>query len=140
MQHVTRYLERLHPAPAADDAWLFYTVIKGHTGPLSPDAVARFLHQYAQRARERCPEISARVHPHVFRHTRAMHLYQAGMPLSYIKDFLGHASVNTTDIYAAADVGMLRAALEKAHMEPGRREVPIWTDNEALLLQLAGLA
>ena len=139
VQHLTRYVERFHSAPAAPDAWLFYSVIKGHTGPLSPDAVARFLHQYAQHARERCPEIPPRVHPHLLRHTRAMHLYQAGMPLSYIKDFLGHASVNTTDIYAAADVHMLRAALEKTYADPARREAPIWTDDEALLLQLSGL-
>ena len=139
VQHVTRYLERFHPAPVAPDTWLFYTVIKGRTGPLSPDTVARFLRQYALHARERCPEIPLRVHPHLFRHTRAMHLYQAGMPLSYIKDFLGHASVSTTDIYAAADVNMLRAALEKTYADPARREAPIWTDNEELLLQLTGL-
>lgn len=138
VQHLKRYIER-HSAPADPDASLFYTVIKGHTGPMSPDAVARFLHQYAERARERCPDIPTRVHPHLFRHTRAMHLYQAGVPLSYIKDFLGHASVNTTDIYAAADVGMLRAALEKAYADPAGREVPVWTDDEALLVQLTGL-
>lgn len=139
VQHLKRYLERFHPGPTGPDAWLFHTVIKGRTGPLSPDAVARFLHLYAERARLRCPEIPAHVHPHLFRHTRAMHLYQAGMPLSYIKDFLGHASVNTTDIYAAADVQMLRAALEKAYTDPSRRETPVWDDNEALLLQLSGL-
>jgi len=139
VQHLKRYLDRFHPAPFVLDTWLFYTVIKGQTGPLSPDAVARFLHQYAEQARTQCPEIPVRVHPHLLRHTRAMHLYQAGMPLSYIKDFLGHASVNTTDIYAAADVQMLRAALEKAYVDPARRETPIWEENEALLLQLAGL-
>ena len=50
---------------------------------------------------------------HLFRHTRAMHLYQAGIPLSYIKDFLGHANVNTTNIYASTDTSMMMAALEK---------------------------
>lgn len=69
-----------------------------------------------------------------------MHLYQAGMPLSYIKDFLGHASVNTTDIYATADVQMLKAALEKAAADPTLpAENPVWADNEELLLQLCGL-
>lgn len=139
VQHLKRYLGRFHPALAAPDAWLFYTVIKGRTGPLSPDAVARFLHRHTEAARALCPEIPVRVHPHLFRHTRAMHLYQAGVPLSYIKDFLGHASVNTTDIYAAADVQMLRAALEKAYTDPSRRETPVWEENEALLLQLSGL-
>jgi site-specific recombinase XerD len=89
VQHLARYIERFHSAPAKHDAALFYTIIKGHTSPLSADAVARFLQHYAQRARERCSEIPPRVHPHLLRHTRAMHLYQAGVPLSYIKDFLG---------------------------------------------------
>jgi integrase len=85
------------------------SVIKGQTGPLPPDAVARFLHQYAQRARER-----ARRSPHGSTRTcSTMHRYQAGMPLSYIKDFLGHARVNTTDIYASADVEMFRDKQDK---------------------------
>jgi len=138
--HLNRYLEHFHGKSASHEAWLFYTVIKGHVGPMSPDTVARFLNRYSAMARECCPELPDRVHPHLFRHTRAMHLYQAGMPLSYIKDFLGHASVNTTDIYATADVHMLKAALERSYTDTTTpQEVAAWTDNEELLLQLCGL-
>lgn len=44
-----------------------------------------------------------KVTPHVFRHTKAVHLLQANVNLIYIRDFLGHASVTTGEIYARAD-------------------------------------
>lgn len=42
-------------------------------------------------------------HPHSFRHSKATHLYNNGIPLLYIKDFLGHSSITTTEIYATPD-------------------------------------
>ncbi|MEL7568063.1 MAG: hypothetical protein AAGU27_24735 [Dehalobacterium sp.] len=62
------------------------------------------------------------------------------MPLSYIKDFLGHSSVNTTSIYAQADVSMLKTALEKANsMANNNHTKPAWQDDEEMLLKLCGL-
>jgi integrase/recombinase XerD len=121
---------------------LFYTLIKGLKGKMSDDNVSCFLKRYAESARKVCPEVPIRMHAHLFRHTRAMHLYQAGIPLSYIKDFLGHVSVNTTDIYASTDTSMMKAALEKIDRRDGEqvsKEVPIWQDNEELILKLCGL-
>ena len=141
LQHLNLYMKHFHPKVAyGSDDMLFYTVIKGKTGKMSPDNVASFLKRYAASARLTCSEVPERVHPHLFRHTRAMHLYQSGMPLSYIKDFLGHASVNTTDIYASADVSMLKAALEQTYVNgDAPPETPVWEDNEELLLHLCGL-
>lgn len=68
VQHLHRYLEHFHGKKASNDTWLFYTVIKGRTGPMSPDTVARFLKRYATMARVLCPEVPDRVHPHLFRH------------------------------------------------------------------------
>lgn len=42
-------------------------------------------------------------HPHSFRHTKATHLYNNGTPLLYIKDFLGHSTISSTEIYATPD-------------------------------------
>ncbi|MEX6430896.1 tyrosine-type recombinase/integrase [Ferrimicrobium acidiphilum] len=141
VQHLELYMERFHGQKLQNpEDLLFYTVIKGKTGKMSPDNVSCFINRYAKSARCLCPEVPERVHPHLFRHTRAMHLYQAGMPLSYIKDFLGHASVNTTDVYAAADLTMMKRALEKAYVnDDAFRETPIWQDNEILLMQLSGM-
>ena len=55
-----------------------------------------------------------RVHPHVLRHTTATHLLQAGVDLVTISHWLGHASVETTNRYAAVDLDMKRAAVAKA--------------------------
>lgn len=141
IEHLKAYMEYYHRSiPPDRDDLLFYTIIKNNVGKMSPDTVASFLNRYGVSARPTCAEVPIRVHAHLFRHTRAMHLYQAGIPLSYIKDFLGHASVNTTDIYAAADVTMLREALERTYTsDRATLEAPRWKDDEELLIHLCGL-
>ena len=140
--HLKEYLDIFHGDNlGGKEEHLFYTVIKGKKGPMSADNVSCFLKNTAASARLKCPEVPNNMHAHLFRHSRSMHLYQAGIPLSYIKDFLGHVSINTTGIYAAADIGMMKAALEKA--VPNQKDVSgepsMWKDNEDLLLKLCGL-
>jgi site-specific recombinase XerC len=59
------------------------------------------------------------------------------MALPYVGEFLGHANVNTTDIYASPDIEMLRDALKKADPDVAD-EVPRWKDQESLK-RLCGL-
>jgi len=108
--HLKEYLQRFHPE-AADGTGrpLFYSTRDGKPHVLCTDAVSVMLKSYGEAAREMCPEVPLRVHPHLIRHTRATHLYRAGMPLSYVAEFLGHVSVSTTQIYATASVEMLRS-------------------------------
>jgi integrase/recombinase XerD len=54
-----------------------------------------------------------KVTPHILRHSKAMHLLQANVNLIYIRDFLGHSSVTTTERYAKADPEIKRKAIEK---------------------------
>lgn len=88
-----------------------------------------------------CPEVPERIHPHMMRHTRAMHLYQSGMPMVLLSQYLGHAQVETTMIYAYADTEMKRAAIQKADAVRKTKSVPneIWADNEEMILKLSGL-
>lgn len=141
--HFHEYTKIFHPnAHPKDDEHLFFTLIKGQVGKMSDDNVSCFLKRYAESAHQVCPEVPLRMHAHLFRHTRAMHLYQAGIPLSYIKDFLGHVSVNTTDIYASTDTSMMKVALEKIDrrdIDQVSKEVPIWKDDEEMILKLCGL-
>ena len=66
-------------------------------------------------ARSEHPDlIPEMISPHVLRHSKAMHLLQAGVNLIYIRDLLGHVSVQTTEVYARADSKAKREALEKA--------------------------
>lgn len=55
-----------------------------------------------------------KISAHVLRHSKAMHLLQSGVNLIYIRDFLGHASVTTTEIYAKANPEIKRKAIEEA--------------------------
>jgi integrase/recombinase XerD len=136
--HLTEYLRRFHTDPVGDSsAPLFYSMRAGRPHRLSTDAIAVMLNAYGRSARRVCLEVPERVHPHLMRHTRAMHLYRAGMPLSYIAELLGHASMTTTEVYAAADVEMLRAALEKADPQLAE-QMPSWKDEESLR-KLCGL-
>jgi integrase/recombinase XerD len=140
--HLKEYLNTFHrDYPDGKEEYLFYTVIKGKRGPMSPDNVSCFLKKIAISAKLKCPEVPDNIHAHLFRHSRSMHLYQAGIPLSYIKDFLGHASINTTSIYASADIAMMKAALEKAvpNKKETKEDPPIWKGNEDLILKLCGL-
>jgi site-specific recombinase XerD len=141
--HLQEYMKTFHPdGDLKNDQYLFYILIKGLIGKMSDDNVSYFLKRYAGSAHQVCSEVPLQMHAHLFRHTRAMHLYQAGIPLSYIKDFLGHVSINTTDIYASTDTSMMRAALEKIDKRDGKRAStvePKWQDNEEMILKLCGL-
>ena len=69
-----------------------------------------------------------------------MHLYQAGMPLALLTEWLGHADPETTLIYAHADTEMKRHALEKANSATTQSPlpVPLWHDREDIQ-RLCGL-
>lgn len=76
----------------------------------------------------------------MLRHSRAMHLYQAGMPLALITEWLGHADPETTLIYAHADTEMKRQAL--ARVGGGTASppaVPMWHDRDDIVRRLCGL-
>ncbi len=140
--HLLNYLKIFHPdyKKGLDD-YLFYTTSHGERHPMSRDTVQLFMKNYGKAARETCSDIPERVHPHQLRHTRAIHLYCGGMPLSILSEFLGHASEETTRIYAYADTEMKRKAIEKATPRniPGD-ETPIWdTSDDEVLRKLAGL-
>lgn len=141
--HLKEYLKKFHPSDSSksNNGCVFYTVIKGVKGAMSSDNVSVFLKKYANQARVTCPEVPDKVHAHLFRHSRAMHLYQAGIPLSYIKDFLGHVSATTTSIYASADTRMIRNALEKAANSVTNlyQETAVWERDEEMILKLCGL-
>jgi len=139
-EHCRRYLSVFHAGHNMDD-FVFYTVIHGKRKPMSADAVALFMAKYCNHAKEKCPEMPDNLHPHMIRHTRAMHLYRSGMPLHLLSQTLGHASEQSTRIYAYADTEMKRAAMEKADALRGNNPPPpaIWEDNEDMILALAGL-
>ncbi len=107
-------------------------------GALSRDAVERLVTKYADRARTTCPSLQGkRVTPHVLRHTTAVQLLQAGVDRSVIALWLGHESVQTTQIYLDADLAIKERALARtAPMKTGRRR---FRPGDALLTYLSSL-
>jgi len=78
------------------------------------------------------------VSPHILRHSKAMHMLQAGVNLVYIRDFLGHASVDTTEVYAKADTEMRRKAIESAQISI-EHDLPAWSEDKSLMSMLVNL-
>lgn len=115
VDHLRQYIPLFHKTTDSySEDYLFYTVRCGLKQKLSDDAVRKFMHEYADSARAGCPEVPANVHPHLWRHSRAMHLYQHGMDLTLVAQWLGHANLETTLIYAYADTEQKRRAIERA--------------------------
>ena len=67
----------------------------------------------------------------MFRHSKAMHLLQAGVNRIYIRDFLGHIDLKTTDIYARADTEMKRKAIEKIQPDLIDSTLPDWSNRSS---------
>ena len=84
---------------------------------MSPRTVNTFLSSYAKQLHEKDPSFPKDLHCHVFRHSIGMAMYRAGIPISYIKDFLGHASIDSTAIYAHADNEAMTAALRSVDQD-----------------------
>ena len=83
--------------------------------PLSRSGISYILNKYAAAARSDAPDLyEKKIHPHVLRHSKAMHLLENEVNLIYIRDFLGHSSVTTTEIYARCNPELKRKYIEKS--------------------------
>ena len=143
--HLKSYLLKFHKDETLfSDQNLFFTVRNGCRKRMTEANVRSIVKKYGIMAREVCNEVPENVHPHLFRHSWAMVLYQNGVDLTLISQWLGHAQFETTLIYAHADTEIKRRALENAVPEndplkellnPERYTV----DDEDLLKQLCGL-
>ncbi len=140
VKHLNDYLAVFHTDRSNLKAPLFYTTIKGVVSNMSPDNAERFIRNYGNEARKACRQVPKNLHPHLFRHSRASHLYRAGVPLSVISRFLGHADLNTTNIYASADVEMMRKSLSKVQTQSNCEIAPVWEGNDEMVARLCGLA
>jgi len=93
-------------------------------GRMSADAVQHALAKHVAAACKTCPSLLKKhVTPHVLRHTAAMELFQAGVDRSLIAIWLGHESLDTTQIYLDANLQLKEAILNRVNpvqSKPGR--------------------
>jgi site-specific recombinase XerD len=81
-----------------------------------------------------------RITCHVLRHSRAAHMVQAGIPLIYIRDFLGHQSVTTTEIYARLnDYTKFEAVNKLSILDSDKVQVQDWNADVELMAWLTSL-
>ena len=141
--HLIQYCRKFHPSNQPDD-YLFYTDRKGMRLQMSADNVGKFVAKYGKQGHAESSEVPEHLYPHMFRHSRAMHLYRNGMPLALVAEWLGHSKMDTTrQYYANADTTMKQEAIEKAtsKLNPllSSKMDFDWENDEELLKKLYGL-
>jgi site-specific recombinase XerD len=121
--------------PGHDDHPVFFNQ---HRARLSRGGIAWIISKYQAQADDP-PLAGASISPHILRHSKAMHLYEAGVPLPYIRDILGHVDLSTTEIYARASTEAKRKALEAAYQDIVTSDLPEWNQDPGLLDWLTSL-
>ena len=142
VEHLEAYLSEFHVASSAND-FLFYTVHDSKHTQMKPGTVDYFMKKYGKLAHAENDTFPLGLRAHMLRHSVSMAMYKEGIPISYIKDFLGHSSLESTMIYAYSDEETITKALESIAHEPFDASKNIsgkkWKGREQYLLEFCGL-
>lgn len=135
---VSKYISIYHPSYRGEYNVPLFSNRKKEK--LTRAGIAYILKKYVKIAREKQPDlIPETVSPHGLRHSKSMHMLQAGVPLIYIRDFLGHSEISTTEIYARCDSEQKRKAIENTCPSITKSETPMWQKDTSLLGWLQSL-
>lgn len=127
----------LRKRPRGEDESIF---VNRYGRPLGAAGVRFKLKHYVEAAGRNTPSLTGkRVSPHTFRHSTAVSLVTAGVDVTVIRDWLGHASLDTTNHYARANVETKRKALEKVDPTARPGKPPRWKRNPELMAWLDSL-
>ena len=125
------------PAPAADARGVH---LHDAAQPLTRFGIYKIVRRHAASLDD--PRTGRRVSPHIFRHTAAVHLLEAGVEVNVIRGWLGHADSSTTNRYAEINTRTKQepsGPTEPPGTSAGSRTKPIWRSDESLLNWLASL-
>jgi integrase/recombinase XerD len=110
----------------------------GHT--ITRFGIYALIERYVRRVQDQMPSLGAkRVSPHSIRHSTATHLLRAGVDINTIRAWLGHVSLDTTNIYAEIDLEMKAKALAKCEVTNTNNSKRHWRDDPALMAFLRAL-
>lgn len=104
------------------------------------DGIAYVIRKYASEIRKEDPSFPDDIHCHTFRHSKAMHMLEAGINIVYIRDFLGHEDVSTTMVYLHTNNRLKKDAINKlAPKVTDDKDLPDWNEDKDLLAFLNAL-
>jgi integrase/recombinase XerD len=108
--------------------------------PITRFGIHTLVERHAMTATTKMPSLSSkRVSPHVIRHTTATHLLHAGVDINTVRAWLGHVSLNTTNIYAETDLETKARALDTCDPSTKSTKTKPWRDQPDLMEFLRGL-
>ncbi len=132
-----RYIQENHlDAPRRSNDPLF---VNPQGKKLTRSGISYVLTKYICQANEATNVAMPVITPHCLRHSKAMHLVEAEKSLIYIRDFLGHESIETTQIYAKSNPEARRKALETMDRKMKTPDMPDWNDDPDIKAFLKGL-
>ena len=102
--------------------------------PMTRFGIYEMVTRHAHVIEKQMPSIKGkRTSPHTIRHTTATHLLQAGVDINTIRAWLGHVSINTTNIYAEVNLEMKTKALKCCETKENAQRQKIWKDDKKLM-------
>lgn len=143
-ERTARLLEQLQAEQAGQGGANRSVFTSAQGRPLTRSGIYKIVRRHTMHlAKKRADASLAHVSPHVFRHTTAVHLLEAGVEINVIRAWLGHTSLDTTNRYAEININMKRKALDACEppstSSEGFPRRPIWRDDETLLEWLQSL-
>lgn len=105
----------------------------------SRKGISHKIDKYSNRAKTKSQTFPDKVHPHMFRHTKAVSMLNSGIDILIISNFLGHSSIETTMVYAKITDENKRKILEKAYFDTESKELPDWIKNNDIMEFLESL-
>ena len=110
----------------------------GH--PITRFGIHTLVERYVRKAQIQMPSLAAkRISPHTIRHTTATHLLRAGVDINTVRAWLGHVSLDTTNIYAEIDLETKAKALAKCEVGDASKPKPRWREDPGLMAFLRSL-
>jgi integrase/recombinase XerD len=108
--------------------------------PMTRFGIYALVERYVHCLQAQMPSLAAkRISPHSIRHTTATHLLRAGVDINTIRGWLGHVSLDTTNIYAEIDLEMKARALATCEVTDTTTPKRHWRDDPALMMFLRSL-
>jgi len=123
-----------------DRAPTAYVFLNRAQRPLTRFGLHTLVERSAHRASAQMPSLAVkRVSPHTIRHTTAVHLLRAGVDINTIRAWLGHVSLETTNLYAQVDLEMKAKALSLCEVDASHPSGVHWVEDQSLMAFLATL-